>query len=72
MNDIWWTQEVIGDNAEAAEIQPRNYLKTGQVNEFQYAYRLKSLFSNPRWQAEACRSKTFRRTSPTVARPAYS
>ena len=46
MNDIWWTQEVIGDNAEAAEIQPRNYLKTGQVNEFQYAYRLKSLFSN--------------------------
>ena len=46
MNDIWWTQEVIGDNAEAAEIQPRNYLKTGQVNEFQYTYRLKSLFSN--------------------------
>lgn len=27
MNDIWWTQEVIGDNAEAVEIQPRNYLK---------------------------------------------
>lgn len=72
MNDIWWTQEVIGDNAEAAEIQPRNYLKTGQVNEFQYAYRGLSPCSPTRWQAEACRSKTFRRTSPTVARPAYS
>lgn len=46
MDDIWWMQEVIGDNSEAAEIQPKNYLKTGQVNEFQYAYRLKSMFSN--------------------------
>ena len=41
---IWWMQETIGDPSEAKEIQPDKHLKEGEVNEFQYSYRLKSDF----------------------------
>lgn len=41
---IWWMQETIGDPSEAKEIQPDQHLKEGEVNEFQYSYRLKSNF----------------------------
>ena len=41
---IWWMQETIGDPSEAKEIQPDQHLKEGDVNEFQYSYRLKSDF----------------------------
>ncbi|WP_182831685.1 pullulanase-associated domain-containing protein, partial [Gardnerella vaginalis] len=44
VNDIWWMQETIGDPSEAKEIQPDQHLKEGEVNEFQYSYRLKSNF----------------------------
>ena len=43
-DDIWWMQETIGDPSEAKEIQPSEHLKEGEVNEFQYSYRLKSDF----------------------------
>ena len=43
-NDIWWMQETIGDPSEAPEIQPKEHLKEGEVNEFQYSYRLKNDF----------------------------
>lgn len=43
-NDIWWMQETIGDPSEAKEIQPDQHLKEGDVNEFQYSYRLKNDF----------------------------
>lgn len=43
-NDIWWMQETIGDSSEAKEIQPDQHLKEGDVNEFQYSYRLKNDF----------------------------
>ena len=43
-NDIWWMQETIGDPSEAPEIQPNEHLKEGEVNEFQYSYRLKNDF----------------------------
>lgn len=43
-NDIWWIQETIGDPSEAKEIQPDQHLKEGDVNEFQYSYRLKNDF----------------------------
>ena len=46
LNDIWWMQEVIGNVNEAAAIQPKNYTRSGQVSEFQYAYQLKTFFSN--------------------------
>ena len=46
IDDIWWMQEVIGNVNEAEEIQPDRYLRSGQVNEFQYAYRLKRLFDD--------------------------
>ena len=41
---IWWMQETIGDPSEAKEIHPDQHLKEGEVNEFQYSYRLKSNF----------------------------
>ena len=41
---IWWMQETIGDPSEAKEIQPDKHLKEGEVNEFQYSYRLKNDF----------------------------
>lgn len=44
VNDIWWMQETIGDPSEAKEIQPDQHLNEGEVNEFQYSYRLKSDF----------------------------
>lgn len=44
VNDIWWMQETIGDLSEAKEIQPDQHLNEGEVNEFQYSYRLKSNF----------------------------
>ena len=44
VNDIWWMQETIGDPSEAKEIQPDQHLNEGEVNEFQYSYRLKSNF----------------------------
>ena len=43
-NDIWWMQETIGDPSEAPEIQPKRHLGEGDVNEFQYSYRLKNDF----------------------------
>lgn len=43
-DEIWWMQETIGDPSEAKEIQPDQYLNEGEVNEFQYSYRLKSDF----------------------------
>ena len=43
-DDIWWMQETIGDPSEAKEIQPDKHLKEGEVNEFQYSYRLKNDF----------------------------
>ncbi|WP_314688762.1 alpha-amylase family protein [uncultured Bifidobacterium sp.] len=46
VDDIWWMQEVIGSVNEAEEIQPDRYLRSGQVSEFQYAYRLKRLFDD--------------------------
>ena len=46
INSIWWMQEVIGNVNEAEEIQPDKYLRSGQVSEFQYAYRLKRLFDD--------------------------
>ncbi len=41
---IWWMQETIGDTSEASEIQPDRHLNEGEVNEFQYSYRLKNDF----------------------------
>ena len=41
---IWWMQETIGDPSEASEIQPDRHLNEGEVNEFQYSYRLKNDF----------------------------
>ena len=41
---IWWMQETIGDPSEAPEIQPDRHLNEGEVNEFQYSYRLKNDF----------------------------
>ena len=41
---IWWMQETIGDPSEATEIQPDRHLNEGEVNEFQYSYRLKNDF----------------------------
>ncbi|MFU0480157.1 type I pullulanase [Gardnerella vaginalis] len=41
---IWWMQETIGDPSEAKEIQPDRHLNEGEVNEFQYSYRLKNDF----------------------------
>ncbi|RYQ04475.1 Amylopullulanase [Bifidobacterium pseudolongum subsp. globosum] len=35
-NDIYWIQEVIGNASEAPGIQPRNYLETGTVTQFDY------------------------------------
>lgn len=43
-DEIWWMQETIGDPSEAKEIQPDQHLNEGEVNEFQYSYRLKSDF----------------------------
>ncbi|WP_250309339.1 type I pullulanase [Gardnerella sp. Marseille-Q2328] len=43
-DDIWWMQETIGDPSEAPEIQPKRHLDEGDVNEFQYSYRLKNDF----------------------------
>lgn len=43
-DEIWWMQETIGDPSEAKEIQPDHHLNEGEVNEFQYSYRLKSDF----------------------------
>ena len=43
-DEIWWMQETIGDLSEAKEIQPDQHLNEGEVNEFQYSYRLKSDF----------------------------
>lgn len=43
-DEIWWMQETIGDPSEAKGIQPDQHLNEGEVNEFQYSYRLKSDF----------------------------
>ncbi len=44
IDDIWWMQEVIDDDGQAAELAPSNYFQTGDVSEFQYSYALKSAF----------------------------
>ncbi|MGO4959803.1 type I pullulanase [Bifidobacterium pseudolongum] len=41
-NDIYWIQEVIGNASEAPGIQPRNYLETGTVTQFDYKSSLAS------------------------------
>lgn len=41
---IWWMQETIGDTNGAKEDQPDKYLKTGEVDEFNYSYRLRNYF----------------------------
>ncbi len=43
-DDIWWMQEVIGDSGNAQELTPSNYLKSGDVSEFQFTYKVKSAF----------------------------
>ncbi len=43
-DEIWWMQETICDPSEAKGIQPDQHLNEGEVNEFQYSYRLKSDF----------------------------
>lgn len=43
-NDIYWIQEVIGNANEAPGIQPRNYLGTGTVTQFDYKSDLNAKF----------------------------
>ena len=43
--NIWWMQETIGDANGAKENQPDKYLETGEVDEFEYSYRLRNYFS---------------------------
>lgn len=43
-DDIYWIQEVIGNANEAAGIQPRNYLETGTVTQFDYKSDLNAKF----------------------------
>ncbi|ATU20663.1 type I pullulanase [Bifidobacterium choerinum] len=43
-NDIYWIQEVIGNASEAPGIQPRNYLETGTVTQFDYKSDLNAKF----------------------------
>ena len=41
---IWWMQETIGFPEQDPRIQPDQYLQTGEVNEFEYSYRLRNYF----------------------------
>ncbi|RIY21505.1 glycosidase [Bifidobacteriaceae bacterium VN002] len=41
---IWWMQETIGFPEQDPRIQPNQYLQTGEVNEFEYSYRLRNYF----------------------------
>ncbi len=41
---IWWMQETIGFSEQDPKIQPDQYLQTGEVNEFEYSYRLRNYF----------------------------
>ncbi|MDK7259990.1 alpha-amylase family protein [Gardnerella vaginalis] len=41
---IWWMQETIGFSEQDPRIQPDQYLQTGEVNEFEYSYRLRNYF----------------------------
>ena len=43
--NIWWMQETIGDTNGAKENQPDKYVGTGEVDEFEYSYRLRNYFS---------------------------
>ncbi|PAU67482.1 type I pullulanase [Bifidobacterium criceti] len=43
-DDIYWIQEVIGNASEAPGIQPRNYLETGTVTQFDYKSDLNAKF----------------------------
>ncbi|MBF9314355.1 glycosidase [Bifidobacteriaceae bacterium NR002] len=43
--NIWWMQETIGDSNGAKENQPDKYIGTGEVDEFEYSYRLRNYFS---------------------------
>ncbi|MCH4842722.1 type I pullulanase [Bifidobacterium pseudolongum] len=43
-SDIYWIQEVIGNTNEAPGIQPRNYLETGTVTQFDYKSDLNAKF----------------------------
>ncbi|WP_238608898.1 pullulanase-associated domain-containing protein [Bifidobacterium animalis] len=43
-DDIYWIQEVIGNANEAPGIQPRNYLGTGTVTQFDYKSDLNAKF----------------------------
>ena len=43
-SDIYWIQEVIGNTNEAPGIQPRNYLETGTVTQFDYKSDLANRF----------------------------
>ena len=43
--NIWWMQETIGDSNGAKENQPDKYVGTGEVDEFEYSYRLRNYFS---------------------------
>ncbi|PJM78440.1 glycosidase [Bifidobacterium scaligerum] len=45
-DDIFFEQEVIGNSAEAKEIQPAQYLANGKVSEFNVNARLKQAFDN--------------------------
>ena len=42
--DIWWMQETIGFPDQDPKIQPDQYIGTGEVNEFEYSYRLRNYF----------------------------
>ncbi len=42
--NIWWMQETIGDSNGAKENQPNKYVGTGEVDEFEYSYRLRNYF----------------------------
>ncbi|NMM98590.1 alpha-amylase [Bifidobacterium olomucense] len=45
-DSMFFEQEVIGNSAEAREIQPAQYLATGKVSEFNVNARLKQAFDN--------------------------
>ena len=42
--NIWWMQETIGFPEQDPKIQPNQYVGTGEVDEFEYSYRLRNYF----------------------------
>ena len=42
--NIWWMQETIGFPEQDPKIQPDQYVGTGEVDEFEYSYRLRNYF----------------------------